>query len=171
MGVHFVPFPGPSSSGNQVSGKCTVPGGPCILITSPFPATRSVSQVHCKSTISGVPCVSSRKLISGCDPPGRCQPSRIPGRRSQQLGASSQFGGRCCLRAQDCGSPLPSGSGCGMPASLPLVEEGPVSSQLALLLYLLNSLFSCRPGCMLDPFAEEFFFLSGNPTVWVSSSH
>ena len=24
--------------------------------------------------------VLSRKLISGCDPPGRCQPSRIPGR-------------------------------------------------------------------------------------------
>ena len=32
------------------------------------------------SAISGVPCVSSGELISGCDPPGRCQPSRIPGR-------------------------------------------------------------------------------------------
>ena len=30
--------------------------------------------------VSGVPCVSSGELISGCDPPGRCQPSRIPGR-------------------------------------------------------------------------------------------
>ena len=78
LGVRFVPFPGPSSSGNQVSGKCTVPGGPCILITSPFPAARSVSQVHCKSTISGVPCVSSGELISACDPPDACQPSRIP---------------------------------------------------------------------------------------------
>ena len=29
---------------------------------------------------SGVPCVSSGELISGCDPPGRCQLSRIPGR-------------------------------------------------------------------------------------------
>ena len=28
---------------------------------------------------SGVPCVSSGKLISGCKPPGRCQPSRISG--------------------------------------------------------------------------------------------
>ena len=36
--------------------------------------------VHRKSTISGVPCVSSGDLVSGCDPPGRCQPSRIPGR-------------------------------------------------------------------------------------------
>ena len=30
-------------------------------------------------TFSGVPCVSSGELISGCDPPSRCQPSRIPG--------------------------------------------------------------------------------------------
>ena len=34
LGMHFLPFPGLSSSGNQVLGKCTVPGGPCILITS-----------------------------------------------------------------------------------------------------------------------------------------
>ena len=34
-----------------------------------------VSRVHCKSTVSGVPCVSSGELISP-----RCQPSRIPGR-------------------------------------------------------------------------------------------
>ena len=40
-----------------------------------------ISRVHCKSTSSGVLYVSSGELISGCDPPGRCQPSRIPGRR------------------------------------------------------------------------------------------
>ena len=39
-----------------------------------------VSWVHCESAISGVPCVPSGKLISGCDPPGGCQPPRIPGR-------------------------------------------------------------------------------------------
>ena len=38
------------------------------------------SRVHCKSTISGVPCVSSGEQMSGCDPPGRCQPASIPGR-------------------------------------------------------------------------------------------
>ena len=38
----------------------------------------SVSWVHCESTVSGVPYVSSEELISGCNPPGRCQPSRIP---------------------------------------------------------------------------------------------
>ena len=41
--------------------------------------SRSVSWVCCKTAISGVPCVSSAKLISGCNPPGRCQPSSIPG--------------------------------------------------------------------------------------------
>ena len=41
---------------------------------------RSVSWVRCKSTISGVLCVSFGELISGCSPPGRCQSSRILGR-------------------------------------------------------------------------------------------
>ena len=35
LGVCFVPFPGLSSSGDQVLSECTVPGGPCVLITSP----------------------------------------------------------------------------------------------------------------------------------------
>ena len=40
LGMRFVSFPGPSSSGNQVFGERTVPGGPCILITSPVPAVQ-----------------------------------------------------------------------------------------------------------------------------------
>ena len=39
-----------------------------------------VSWVLSGSTVSGVPCVSSGELISGCDPPCRCQMTRIPGR-------------------------------------------------------------------------------------------
>ena len=35
LGMHFVPCPSPSSSGDQVLGEHTVPGGPWILITSP----------------------------------------------------------------------------------------------------------------------------------------
>ena len=56
FGMHFVPFPGLSSSGNQVLGKHTAPGGPCILITSPVPA----SQFPCvlKSSVSDVSYVS-----------------------------------------------------------------------------------------------------------------
>ena len=42
--------------------------------------SHSDSWVRHKSAISDVPCVSSGELISGCDPPGRCQLSRIPGR-------------------------------------------------------------------------------------------
>ena len=42
--------------------------------------SRSVSWVSHRSAVSGVLCVSSGELISGCDPPGRCQLSRIPGR-------------------------------------------------------------------------------------------
>ena len=34
---------------------------------------RLVSWVHHKSAISGMPCVSSGELISGCNPSGRCQ--------------------------------------------------------------------------------------------------
>ena len=34
--------------------------------------------VYNRCTFSDVPCISSGDLISGCDPPGRCQPSRIP---------------------------------------------------------------------------------------------
>ena len=49
--------------------------GQCILLPPPLPRC-SVSWVHSRSTISSVPCVSSGELISGCDPPGRCQPSQ-----------------------------------------------------------------------------------------------
>ena len=52
------------------------PGGAGHL-TSPI---QPLSQVHSRSAISGVPCVSSGELISGCNPPGGCQLSRIPGK-------------------------------------------------------------------------------------------
>ena len=40
LGVHFVPFPGLNSSGDQVLGERSVPGGLCVIITSPVPATQ-----------------------------------------------------------------------------------------------------------------------------------
>ena len=54
--VRFVPFPGPSSSGDQVIGECTLPGGPCVLITSPVPAAQFPRDAA--STPSQVCCVS-----------------------------------------------------------------------------------------------------------------
>ena len=38
----------------------------------------SVFWVYNGCAFSSVPCISSGELISGCDPPGRCQPSKIP---------------------------------------------------------------------------------------------
>jgi len=64
--------------------------------------SRSVYWVCRKSTVTGVLCVSSWGLISGCNPPGRCQPSNIPGIRGLQLGACSHFGGGCHLWGQSC---------------------------------------------------------------------
>ena len=40
LALHFVPFPGPRSSGDQVLGEHTVSGGLCVLCTSPVPAAR-----------------------------------------------------------------------------------------------------------------------------------
>ena len=72
----LVPFPDPSSSGNQVLGEHILPRcSASYHLPSP---SRSVSWVC--SCISDVPCVSSGELISGCDPPDGCQLSRIPGR-------------------------------------------------------------------------------------------
>ena len=79
----FVPFPGWSSSGDQVLGECTLPR--CAVVLSrrsyhlPHPSC-SLSWVCSGSTISGVPCVSSGELISDCNPHGGCQPSRIAAR-------------------------------------------------------------------------------------------
>ena len=38
----------------------------------------SVFWVYNERSFSGVPCVSSGELISGCNPPRECRPSRIP---------------------------------------------------------------------------------------------
>ena len=50
------------------------PGGEMSPIASPVPAAWFP-----RCTVSGVSCVSSGELICGCDPPGGCQSSRIPG--------------------------------------------------------------------------------------------
>ena len=107
---------------------------PCLI-----PA--AISWVCNEGTVPGVVCVSSGDLISDCDPPGRCQLSRIPGRCGEQLASCSQFGGGCGLRRRDCRNPLPSGSGCHTPASLPLGREGPIG----------------QPACSPLLFSQPFF--------------
>ena len=101
--VHFPGLSG-SGSGSQVLPKCTDLVGPafCALPRSKklrqpgtwqvhYPRwsgasyhlpsrSRLVSWVCNRSAVSGVLCVSSGELISGCDPSSECQLSRIPGR-------------------------------------------------------------------------------------------
>ena len=139
----FVHFPGPGSSSDQVLGEHTLPR--CSAAYHLPGSSHSVSRVCSGSTISGVLCVSSGELISGCNTPGGCQPSRIPGRLGWQLGVCSEFGGGCCLWCQNC--PSPSGPGCRLPSSLPPVVDGPVRSRLALLWYSLSPSF-CVKTCV-----------------------
>ena len=62
----------------QALGECSHPR--CGLIVSCPRLSRSVSWVAAGAPGSGVPCVSSGELSSGCDPHDRCQLSRTPGR-------------------------------------------------------------------------------------------
>ena len=157
-------------SGDQVLGECALSrwGGTAYRLPRP---SCSVSWVRSESTVSGVLCVFSGELISGCDPPGGCQPSRIPGRLDLQLGPCSQFGRGCLLPSWLWLSPtcLPA-SGEGWASLLPV----------ALLWYLLSPVsFECTWHCLrLEFFSGKFclslsfFFssLSGNPSVWVAIS-
>ena len=56
------------------------PGVWCVLSPPCSQPLGFLGAQHERRLISSVPCVSSGELISGCNPPGRCQPSRIPGR-------------------------------------------------------------------------------------------
>ena len=99
-GLHFMQFPGLSRSGSRVLHRSTHSVG-CVFCA--LPRSKQLRQLgawraHCprwavhlnhlpgpshfvsrvlhESTASDVLCVSSGELISGCDPTGRCQPSR-----------------------------------------------------------------------------------------------
>ena len=77
LGLHFVPVPGPSSSGDQVLGEHSCPQLKAVTYHLPHPSC-SVFWVYNGRAFSGVPCVSSGEPISGYDPPGGCGLSRIP---------------------------------------------------------------------------------------------
>ena len=72
--VQFVPFAGLSSSSNWVLGECTVPGGLCVLFTC---LVTTVWFPGCTMRAQSQVCHVSppEELTSGCDTPGRCQPS------------------------------------------------------------------------------------------------
>ena len=77
IGPAFCTVPGPSSSGDQVLGACSHPQLEAESYHLPC-ASRLVFWVCNRCIFSGVQCVSSGELISGCDPPGGCRPSRNP---------------------------------------------------------------------------------------------
>ena len=72
VGPAFCAFPGQSSSGSQELDERTLPG--CGALYSLHGPSLSF---HARWL--GAPCVCSGELVSSCDPPGRCQPSRISG--------------------------------------------------------------------------------------------
>ena len=77
LGLCFVPIPGPSSSDDQVHGEHSCPQLKAVTYRFPH-SSCSVFWVYNRRAFSGVPCVSSGELISVCDPPSGCRPSRIP---------------------------------------------------------------------------------------------
>ena len=180
MVVPSVPFPGLSSSGDQVHS----PRWAVSLATSLFPAPRSyhlpvpspsVSWVHRESAVSGVPCVSSGELISDCHPPGGCQPSRIP----EDL-VSNWEPAHSLVEDAVSGSLiapyLPVLAVACLPLCLRRRGDRPVCSWLALLWYSLNPLFCERTKLCLRAFqgkVPSLSFLSPPPppTVWVGISH
>ena len=79
VGPEFYALPRSEQLGRPIAWRAHSPHvGQCIL--SPPWSWLLCFPVHSGSAVSGVPCVSSGELISGCNPPGRCQPSRIPGK-------------------------------------------------------------------------------------------
>ena len=78
VGLALCALPRSEQLRQQVLGEHTLPRcGASYHLLCP---SHLVSSMCSGSAISDVPCVSSGELISGCDPPGGCQPSRIPGR-------------------------------------------------------------------------------------------
>jgi len=163
-----MPFPGlnhsGSGSGSRVLHKGTDSVGPAFLCPSLVRAAQATrclvstlsqvcgafyhlpgpirlfSWVCSGSAVSGVLCVSSGELISECNPPGRCQPSRIPERLGWQLGETAHNLVENAVPRAETAPHLPALAGTHLPLCL-WQGEGLVHSWLALLWYLLNLLF------------------------------
>ena len=139
--MHFVPFPGLSSSGDQVLGERTLLWcGESYHLPHP---SHLVSWVH---RLRSAVC-----LFWEADlwlPPSR-QISSVQDPRKAWLATESLLA--VWWRMLSLGLSLPlSGSGCRLPVSLPLVGDGPVRCQLALLWYLLSLLFCEQAGSALS---------------------
>ena len=79
VGHAFGALPRSEQLRQQGAWRVHCPRWPVHLNHLPSPSC-FVSQVSSESAFSSALCVSSGELISGCDPPGRCQSSKIPRR-------------------------------------------------------------------------------------------
>ena len=176
----LVPFPGPSSLGNEVFGEHTVPGGLCILITSLVPAAqfpryaeRVPSQVCCVSPLESRSLAVT--LLADVNHPG-----------SQEDLVNNWEPAHSLMENAISGAEIAPHLLALVVSHLPLClcwGDGPVHSWLSLLWYLLNPLFyeQARLCFRLELFVGKFslslslffFFslsLSVYLTVWVSIS-
>ena len=172
LGLCFVPFPGPRSSGDQVLGECTVSGGPCILITSLVPAaqfprcaTIALPQVSHVSPLGSWS--QAATLLADVNHPGSQEDfiSNWEPARSLVKGAVSGAEFALCLPALAV-SRLPFCLQHG---------DGPVHSPLALLWYWHNPLFcELTSLCLgLELFVGKFSLslsLSFSLSLWLSHS-
>ena len=160
--LHFVHFPGLSCSGSWMLYRGTDSDGLCVLCLSqvqPALATgclaSTLSQVDCASYSLpwswplGFPGAlqdhsprSAVYLLWGADLRLWHSWQMSPGYQEDMISnwEPAQFGWGCGLWGRDCSNPLPSGSGCRMPASLPLGREGPIWQ------------LSCSPLVFVQPF-------------------
>ena len=152
--MRFVPFPAPSSSGDQVVGEHSVPGGLCVLITSPVLEARFPGCAV--STISVVLCISSGELFQDAI---LLADSNHPG--SQEDLISNWEPAHSLVEDAVSGAEIAPCLPALAVAHLPLClrpGEGLVLSRLALLWYSLNPLFceQVRLCLRLEPFSGKF---------------
>ena len=174
MGLYFVPFPGPSSSGDQVLGKHTLLRWVVCHITSSVPAaqfpgctTRAPSQV-CRVFFRGADLLLRPSWWM----------STIQDPRKSWLATGSLI--TVWWRMPSLGPRLPPHLPALAITLLPLCiwrGDGSVCSQLALSWRVHSILCSVSgPGCALQPSSGKFslslfFPLSGYPTVCGAISH
>ena len=171
--VCFVPFPGPSSSGNWALDESTVPGGLCSY-SPPWSWSLGFLGAPLEHSPSCLMC-----LLWGADlrlwHSWQMSTFQDPWKMWLATGSLVTVWYRMPVLGLNWSSALPSSSGYHSPAFLPLVGGVACTQWPALLWCLLNPFFCERARLALEPFTGKFslslslfFLLSGNPTVWLA---
>ena len=164
-----MPFPGLSSSGDQLLGECTIPDEPCVLITSlvaaarfPGCTRRTQSQVCCVSPLGSWS--QAGILLADVNCPGSQEEVVNKWKPGHHLVEDASLWG------WDWSNPLTSSFGCYMPASLPPVGERELYA--AGLLSDIHSIICSvsKLGCELEPSVGKFSLFFFFPPLWWSHS-